>query len=229
MGGCCSISAKLKKTGRFMKHGVGGGLETVLRSGRLAERDSAIWDRCLAVAAALSVGFASPVFAAMENGDTAERVVITGTRPTVGVGWGPYHLVTWVGYSVGGWQSEDEMLDARDACLEMGWKWPKSKEAISAALHDVRCNPATASSSARTITSRDTGEVRWAAATTLYANVRLAEKYKPGSTFEVVWADSGSSKYIVTGGLGSVALNPVELSSSFGSGSPVPSPNCENG
>lgn len=168
--------------------------------------------------------------------EDVQRIIIVGTRirPTNGFYWGPFQAAVRSTISLGPWQNEDEMLDARSECVAMGWKWPKTKDSVSAALHDVRCNPATAVSQARALTSvsdeNGTGDVlRWHAAGAIYSNVRLVESYKPGSQFQVMWADGGTTRYVVTNALGNMALELGTAVTSAGSGVAEPSPNCVKG
>jgi hypothetical protein len=183
----------------------------------------------LAIGASLSLppGLARAAVAPEE----VQRIIIVGTRirPTSTFYWGPFQMAVRLPYSLGPWRNEDEWLDARSNCVELGWKWPKTKDAISAALHDVRCNPVTASSQAANLTSRDLSELRLVAAVAIYHEVRAVENNAGGRFFQVMWADGGSSRYAVTGAVGSAALGTGEISNTVGSGVPEPSPNCVKG
>lgn len=163
--------------------------------------------------------------------EDVQRIIIVGTRirPTNGFYWGPFQAAVRSTISLGPWQNEDEMLDARSECVAMGWKWPKTKDSVSAALHDVRCNPATALSQAASLTSLAMSELRLQAAVAIYHHLRLIENQKPGATFQVMWADGGTSRYAITGALGSAALGTGEVSHTNGSGVAEPSPNCVKG
>lgn len=113
-----------------------------------------------------------------------------------------------------------------------GWRWPISRKAVSAAMHDVRCNPST--SSFREVTSQSDPTTKWLAANAVVRSMPLytGSRAKRNDYIEVVWADWGTSKYHIADPTLTDAIPsqvPVsETLPSNGVGVVAPNQNCPN-